>query len=141
MKRRALFTGQQGTPRRGSALVCVLVCLSIAMSLVTSRVQSALQERRTMRTQHQLRQTEFLLAAGVLRASRQLAKSEDYAGETWQVDSEEFSHSGPAQIVIQLELPASGALREVHVSVQLPTSAQITLRRSCRLSIEPQRVP
>ena len=71
-------------PRGGALLICVLVCLLVASAMVTATTRSALQSRRNVRLQHQMRQTELLLDAGVLRAASQLQLSDDYEGETWR---------------------------------------------------------
>jgi len=78
------MTKTRHMPRQGSLLVCVLVCLLVASALVASTTHSALMSRRDVRVQHQLRQTELLLDAGVLRATRRLQASQDYQGELWQ---------------------------------------------------------
>jgi len=87
---------------RGTVLVCVLVCLLVATTLVTTMTRSALQSRREVRLQHQMRQTELLLDAGVLRAAHQLRASNDYQGESWQPASAIERFDNP-QIEIQVE--------------------------------------
>ena len=80
-----------GTRRKrahgGALLICVLVCLLVASAMVTATTRSALQSRRNVRLQHQMRQTELLLEAGVLRAASQLQRSDRYQGETWRPES------------------------------------------------------
>ena len=71
-------------PHRGTLVICVLVCLLVASTMVTATTHSALRSRRSVRLEHQMRQTELLLDAGVLRAARQLHASDDYRGETWR---------------------------------------------------------
>lgn len=73
--------------RCGAVLICVLACLLVATSLVTAMAANALRFRREVRVQHQLRQTELLLDAGVLRAARLLRDSADYRGESWRPES------------------------------------------------------
>jgi hypothetical protein len=70
--------------RQGTVIVCVLACLAIAAALSALMIQSALQGRREARLQCQLRQTELLCEAGVLRAVQQLKNSEGYEGEEWE---------------------------------------------------------
>jgi type II secretory pathway component PulK len=70
--------------RGGALLICVMVCLLVASSLVTTTTHNALCSRRDVRVQHQMRQTELLLDAGVLRAARLLRVSDDYQGESWR---------------------------------------------------------
>lgn len=70
--------------RQGTLVVCVLVCLLVASSIATAMIQSALGARRGLRLEHQMRQTQLLLDAGILRAVRKCRTSEDYQGETWR---------------------------------------------------------
>lgn len=69
--------------RSGTVLICVLACLIVVTALIGSTTQAALRARNAARVQKQLRQTELLLEAGVLRAAQQLKRSADYDGEEW----------------------------------------------------------
>ena len=73
--------------RGGAVLICVLVCLLVASAMVTVTTGIALQSRHNLRLQHQMRQTELLLDAGVLRAASQLHRANHYEGETWNPES------------------------------------------------------
>jgi Tfp pilus assembly protein PilV len=124
-------------------LVAVLVCLAIATALVTSTVRSALDGRRAMRTQHQLRQTELLLAAGVQRARRQWQatsadQAADYRGETWTLSPRVIPHVESAQVKIEITPAAEKALREVHVTARLLVAADKVIQRSTSFSIGPK---
>ena len=73
-----------GEPRQGVVLVCVIACLVVASTLVGLAVQASLRGRREARLQLQLRQTELLCEAGVMRAVKRLQTSTaGYAGERW----------------------------------------------------------
>lgn len=72
------------SPRSGTLIVCVLACLAIGAALGALTIQAALQGRREARLQRQLRQTELLCEAGVLRAMQQAASSDNYEGEQWR---------------------------------------------------------
>jgi hypothetical protein len=89
-------------PRRGTLVVCVLVCLLVASTIATAMTQSALRARRELRLGHQMRQTELLLDAGILRAARKIQASRDYEGETWR----------PTTAIARFE----GALVEINVN-------------------------
>lgn len=78
------MTGNRRTAREGALLICVLVCMLVASAMVTVITGTALQSRRNLRLQHQLRQTELLLDAGILRAANQVRRSDQYEGETWR---------------------------------------------------------
>lgn len=73
--------------RVGSVLVCVLTCLVVALGLIVVSVRATLQAYKETRVQHQLRQAEMLVDAGVRRAVEKLRDSSEYQGETWDVSS------------------------------------------------------
>lgn len=74
---------QKSEARRGLVLICVIGCLVVCSVLIALTVQSSLRGRRESRLQLQLRQTELLCEAGVMRAAKQMETSEDYTGEQW----------------------------------------------------------
>ena len=75
---------QKSEPREGLVLVCVIACLVVATSLVGLAVQASLRGRREARLQLQLRQTELLCEAGVMRAVNRIQNSASgYVGERW----------------------------------------------------------
>ena len=129
---------QPRSTRQASVLVAVLVCIAIASALVTSSVRTALNARRALRTQHQLRQTELLLAAGIQRATQQLQATDDYTGETWELLSPLISSVESAQVIIDITPKAKNTSRQVSVTAQLLVSAHITIQRSYSFSVDPQ---
>ena len=72
--------------RRGAVLIVAIVCLSIATAIAIAGVRHALMARRQARLDHQLRQTELLLDAGLRRAIKALSADPDYQGERWALD-------------------------------------------------------
>jgi hypothetical protein len=72
--------------RRGAVLIVAIVCLSIATAIATAGVRHALMSRRQARLDHQLRQTELLLDAGLRRAIKTLSVDPNYRGERWDLD-------------------------------------------------------
>lgn len=105
--------------RRGSLIVCVLACLLIASTIIASTTRSALQRRRNVHVEHQLRQTELLLDAGVLRAARQLRVSRDFVGETWR-PAGAISRFDGARVEIRVaKNPQNDNLRDVVVIASL----------------------
>ena len=132
------FTNLRHTSRRASILVCVLVCLGVATALVTSAVRTALVARRAMRTQHQLRQTELLLAAGVQRAAVQFEAMSDYSGETWKLSPNTIPGAETAEVRIDL-VPADGdSPREVRVTARISISEHAAVQRSYRYPMNAQ---
>lgn len=134
-------TIQQPTPRQAAILVCVLVCLAVAITLVTSTVRTALGARRAMRTQHQVRQTELLLAAGVQRATRQLQATADYAGETWTLSPQAIPGAESALVKIDVAPAAEDSPRTVRVTARLSTGAHAVVQRSYIFPIDPLLPP
>lgn len=133
-------------PRRsrgGAVLVCVLVCLLVATSLVTSMTRNALRFRRDVRAQHQLRQTELLLDAGVLRAARRLQRANDYRGESWRPEGAIDRFDNP-QVEIRVE-SIDGDSRRVEVAASLGAGGddgrQYVASRTRRTHVFKFRIP
>ncbi len=82
-------------PRSGVLIICVLVCIGIATSMMSLSTVGALRARRAMKQTHQLRQTEYLLDAGILRAATQLKNSDQYRGEQWEPKIEQLRRLYP----------------------------------------------
>lgn len=70
--------------RTGAVLIGVLVCLSIATAIAALTVRHSLDARRQGRVERQVRQTQYLLDAGIRRATERLRADESYVGETWE---------------------------------------------------------
>lgn len=82
--------------RRGTVVVCVLACMLVAASLAAATTHAALRWRRSIRIDHQMRQTELLLDAGILRAAKQLRANPDYQGETWRLSVDSIGFESTA---------------------------------------------
>ncbi len=79
-QRRAFHSG-----RPGAILICVLACLAIVTAMVTTTIRSALRSHLEVRRQRELRQTELVLEAGIMRAYQQVVANPNYEGEIWQL--------------------------------------------------------
>jgi len=122
-------TRQPGpTRRQASIVVCVLACMLVATALVVSATKAALQTRREVRTQHQLRQVELVLEAGIQRAARQLQDNTDYRGEIWKPSP--AATSDLAQVKIEVSSD------EVHVVASVPAGLPVTIQRSYSFPIK-----
>lgn len=86
--------------RAGAVLICVLVCTLIAISLAASSIHLALQGARASKQNLRLRQTQWLLQAGLQRAHQALQQA-DYDGEEWIVP-EEILPESRGRIVIDV---------------------------------------
>lgn len=120
-----------GHHRRGVVLICALVCLAVATAIVLTTIRQALDARRHGRMERQLRQTEYLLDAGIRRAVAGLRGSDDYSGETWR----------PVGALPRME----SVLVEIHIfrPIDNPSSHQVTilakLGHSAALASQTQR--
>ncbi len=107
-------------PRSGAILVCVIACLAVSTVLVALSIQSALRSRREVRLQLQLRQTELLCEAGVLRATQQLRDDEAYRGERWSPPiASEIYHSPNVLIEVARNKDDSSSEALIKVVAQL----------------------
>ncbi len=70
--------------RTGAVLISVLACLVVTTAIAALTVRQSLEARRQGRVERQLRQTQYLLDAGIRRASERLRADESYAGESWE---------------------------------------------------------
>lgn len=83
VSRRTLPTARS----RGAILICVLACCLTALSLGVTAVHQALRAARASKQTHQLRQSEWLLHAGLVRAQQQM-HDPSYTGETWEIPAD-----------------------------------------------------
>lgn len=136
-------------PRAGAVLICVLACTLIAMSLAASSIHLALQGARASKQNLRLRQTQWLLQAGVQRAHQALQQP-DYDGEEWIVP-EEFLPVSQGRIVIDVnsanaesqealqQVPEASALKRiVTVTVEYGAAGLPPMRRSHSFTTEHQ---
>jgi hypothetical protein len=112
-----------GRSRSGTLVVCVLVCLLVASSLAAASTHAALQWRRSMTMEQQLRQTELLLDAGILRAARQLQKSPGFRGEVWRPEPSSVRFESPV-VEIRITTADDPEVRLVDVIAQLGTAPE-----------------
>lgn len=75
----------QNVTRRGTILILVLVCMGVATSIVLATVQSSVRQRRQMRQELKMEQTQWLLEAGIRRGISRWDDEVAYEGETWAV--------------------------------------------------------
>jgi hypothetical protein len=88
--------------RNGTVLICVLACFCAIAGTIAITVDQAMRNRRELRTQRHLLQTEYLCDAGLSRCKRSLAMHSDYKGEVWSPNLVELS-SERAVIEIRCE--------------------------------------
>lgn len=124
--------------RHGAVLICVLACSLTALSLSIIAVRTTLRSARESKQTLKLRQTEWLLTAGVLRAKQKLQVAH-YTGETWEIpatvtradaavvrisvepiQSEKYPHSNTVTITVESGLSPNALLRSCKLTIQSP---------------------
>ena len=128
---------RQHDEQRGTILVCVLACLVIMSSLGAATVRGVLRDRREVRIEQQLRQTELLCEAGVARATRALHESSAYIGEQWTPNLSE-SLWQDAVVRINVESSQDSNARNIEVTASLGSNAHYVrpMQRSYTFTIE-----
>ena len=108
--------------RAGTILICVLACMVLTSSLTAATIRAVLRDRRELRVHQQLRQTELLCEAGIMRAVHGLQEMPDYEGERWTPD---LSHSlwPDAVVTIRVESSENADSRTVQVIASLGSEA------------------
>lgn len=109
--------------RQGAVLVCVIACLAVSTVLIALSVQAALRSRREVRLQLQLRQTELLCEAGVMRAALKLRDDSAYSGEVW-TPAMKFENYHTAAIKIDIQ-PQTDSATENQNAVQVTVTAKL----------------
>ena len=133
--------------RRGTLVVAVLVCISVAGTLAMLATSQALRARRQGALEHQRRQTEFLLLAGVNRSAGRLSADPDYAGETWE-PAAALPGMGTARVEIRRVAGGEGdeaaepaaRMSVVAVTGRALAAPRVRLSHEFSLPLEPQRV-
>lgn len=123
--------------RTGAVLICVLACTLIAISLAASSIHLALQGARASKQNLRLRQTQWLLQAGVQRAHQALQQP-DYDGEEWIVPNE-FLPESQGRIVIDVttaNADSQEAKRFVSVTAEYGADGLPPMRRSYSFAID-----
>jgi type II secretory pathway component PulJ len=85
--------------------------MGVATTIMSLSTVSAIRARRSIQKSHQLRQTQYLLDAGVLRCARQLQASPEYRGETWHPDLESLERFNPEVVIAAEETEQLGVLQ------------------------------
>jgi type II secretory pathway component PulK len=120
----------------GAILIVVMVALVVFATLCGVLVKLALVEQRQVRMQEWRVQAEWLAESGIERAAARLAASADYAGETWQVSTEE---TGSAAGVVRIDIERVDArpnLRVVRVQADYLRHGVRSARHSKHVSVE-----
>jgi len=112
------------TPRRGSVMVMALVCMAVSLTLALAMLRNAGINRRSLRTERDLRQVECLLAAAAELGQRRLAAGAPLE-EVILLPPAELS--GSARITLA---PAAAPGGSLQIVVEYPLEGPLTIRRS-----------
>lgn len=115
--------------KRGAVLVCVIACLAVAMLLLAGMLKRTLLTMRQIRTERQLRQTEWLVQAGVERAAFRLASDVEYTGEAWSLSAEEIVGTDPGRVNISVRRDSTDRA-SVQVVAEFPSGRVTSIRRT-----------
>ncbi len=96
----------RSSPRHGAAALFVLICLSFATVVTTLLMKAGLAERTYTSRLELTHQADWLVEAGVDRAAAQLARSADYADETWPISAARLDGSRTAVVHIEINRDA-----------------------------------
>jgi type II secretory pathway component PulK len=124
-----LMAARSKHQRRGAVLVAALVALLIVMSLLGTMLLAAVQARRQLHAERNMRQCDLLLHAGLDRAAAQLARNPAYTGETWR-PSDSVLAGGNARVVIEVKNAASDQHQRLAITAEFPLGDEWSIRRS-----------
>lgn len=137
-------TFSKNASRRGAVLICVLACILVSTTLAATTIHATLRSRREHKTLLQLRQTEYLLEAGVKRAISSFRKSREYTGETWHIPTSVLGKPAAVTISVQPDeasyddannLPATNHIVEIDASIGSQDSRHKRIQRNYRFII------
>lgn len=121
--------------RHGAILALVLAGLFVASLLGLGLVERVLLEHRRRTAAFTRQQCFWLAESGVERAMRRVARSPDYAGETWVIPAEVLGTSRGAAVAIQIvKASPSPTGRTIRVEARLgddPARRTVVEREHC----------
>jgi type II secretory pathway component PulK len=117
--------------RNGSVLVVVLVCLGFAVTVMMGAARSSIQQRRQMRNERDLQQTQWLLDAGIRLAIEKSKENPHYDGQTLKVSRGlKSGQTGTVKIEIEKhETDHKASVIQVSATLQRPKN-QFAIKRS-----------
>jgi hypothetical protein len=121
--------------------VAALVSLLIAMALLGTMLQAAVQSRRQLRIERDLRQCELLQRAGIDRAAAQIARQPDYAGETWVVPAGALGREHQAHVTVRIPTDSTTPTRRIEILAEYPYGDETSIRRSFTATFTPRTSP
>ena len=128
--------------RRGAVLIAVLVCMGFATVVLLGIVQNSLHQRRQMRRNLQMEQTQWLLDAGLSTGIARLMENSDYEGETISVtpQMEKYTRGSIEITVIREDAPEQKIRLRVRARLENANESLPEIQRSKEIVIdEPEK--
>lgn len=111
----------------GFILAFVLICLTIVvLALVAMTQRLSLGHRQAIQRERQL-QVQWLVEAGVSRATAKLRRDSQYSGEVWQLSAEEMRDRS-ARVEIEVEPSDRADLHRIRVVAVYPDQIKLAVR-------------
>jgi hypothetical protein len=116
--------------------VIVLILLFAVLAIIGTLVCMLLAEHRQLRGHDDRLQAMWLAESGVQRASAQLARSADYAGEAWTVSADILGddRDGSVEILVR-SVEGEPDVRRVQVTADYPVDSVHRKRHSKQITI------
>ena len=118
------------TRRRSSGFVLafVLICLTILiLALMAMAQRLAVGQRQAIQRERQL-QVQWLVEAGISRATAKLRSDSQYSGERWQLPAEEMGDRWNARVEIEVEPSEDINLHRIRVVAVYPDENKFGIR-------------
>lgn len=126
--------------RRGATSVIAVATLSLVALVGASLLRLSTLRDRQIREEERRIQADWLAEAGLERTWAQLVADQSYAGEKWDVGSDDLGgFPGRVHIEVVPESDGPSSLRTVHVTAEFP-AGDPTASRSSR-SFQVRLVP
>jgi hypothetical protein len=92
-------------------------------------LKRTLLARRQMRTEWHLRQTQWLVQAGLERAARRVASDAQYLGERWSLEADTIAGTAPGLVTIAVRHESTGRAN-LRIVAEYPSGGAAAIRRT-----------
>jgi type II secretory pathway component PulK len=124
-----MFSSRAIKRRRSSGyiLAFVLICLTIVvLALVAMTQRLALAHRQVIQRERQL-QAQWLVEAGIGRATAKLRRDAQYSGEVWQLSADELRDRS-ARVEIEVQPSDRADLHQIRIVAIYPDQIRLAIR-------------
>jgi type II secretory pathway component PulK len=123
--------------RPGFALLAVMCCLIAVSFLVVNWLKTASFERDRLRAAERRLQADWLVEAAIERAAANLAKNENYSGETWKIAAADLGGADAAAVEIKVSSKSKRAEeRTIRVSADFPVEPLHRVRSTKEIVVD-----